>query len=386
MAPGLRRPPPARRSAQVLHAAVTARRPAPPHPSPPIDPASLQPRANVRLRTYPLPDDHGRHRRRALDRGRAGARRPGPRGPRRAGLVAGRERARRRPRAPRTSPAEPAAGLRAAVAEGARPARRRLLPPAQRRGAAPGRRHLHARRRSSRRWSPGPRAARPRRAWSTRGPARGASRWPPGAASPGADRGRGAATRSRRSPAGPTSPRPASPAAPACWSATTAAPTSARSTGARSTSATRPTCATTRSRRAGRSGSRSRPGPTGSRPASSPACTCTSSSRPPPAPARATAAPSSPPRSGSTPTTAASCASCCSGPLGGEAIHVLEPTAVPFEDAAVTAAITCFAVDRPGGRAGSGCGGWTRSPTWGRSRAAARSRPTCCASPGAGRP
>ncbi len=30
------------------------------------------------------------------------------------------------------------------------------------------------------------------------------------------------------------------------------------------------------------------------------------------------------------------------GPLGGESIHVLEPTAVPFEDAAVTAAITCF--------------------------------------------
>ena len=38
------------------------------------------------------------------------------------------------------------------------------------------------------------------------------------------------------------------------------------------------------------------------------------------------------------------------GPLGGEAIHVLEPTAVPFEDAAVTAAITCFCV----GRGGSG--------------------------------
>lgn len=31
------------------------------------------------------------------------------------------------------------------------------------------------------------------------------------------------------------------------------------------------------------------------------------------------------------------------GPLGGESIHVLEPTAVAFEDAAVTAAITCFA-------------------------------------------
>lgn len=35
------------------------------------------------------------------------------------------------------------------------------------------------------------------------------------------------------------------------------------------------------------------------------------------------------------------------GPLGGEAIHVLEPTAVPFEDAVVTAAITCFAAARP---------------------------------------
>lgn len=37
------------------------------------------------------------------------------------------------------------------------------------------------------------------------------------------------------------------------------------------------------------------------------------------------------------------------GPLGGEAIHVLEPTAVPFEDAAVTAAITCFAAGRASG-------------------------------------
>ena len=38
------------------------------------------------------------------------------------------------------------------------------------------------------------------------------------------------------------------------------------------------------------------------------------------------------------------------GPLGGEAVHVLEPTAAPFDDAAVTAAITCFRVGRaPGG-------------------------------------
>lgn len=37
------------------------------------------------------------------------------------------------------------------------------------------------------------------------------------------------------------------------------------------------------------------------------------------------------------------------GPLGGEAVHVLEPTAVPFEDAAVTAAITCFRVGRAPG-------------------------------------
>ncbi|WP_217914651.1 methyltransferase [Miltoncostaea marina] len=34
------------------------------------------------------------------------------------------------------------------------------------------------------------------------------------------------------------------------------------------------------------------------------------------------------------------------GPLGGEAVHVVEPTATPFEDAAVTAAITCFHVGR----------------------------------------
>ena len=31
------------------------------------------------------------------------------------------------------------------------------------------------------------------------------------------------------------------------------------------------------------------------------------------------------------------------GPLGGEAVHILEPTAMPFGDAAVTGAITCFA-------------------------------------------
>ncbi len=37
------------------------------------------------------------------------------------------------------------------------------------------------------------------------------------------------------------------------------------------------------------------------------------------------------------------------GPLGGEAVHVIEPTAAPFEDAAVTGAITCFAVGRPRG-------------------------------------
>jgi adenine-specific DNA-methyltransferase len=35
--------------------------------------------------------------------------------------------------------------------------------------------------------------------------------------------------------------------------------------------------------------------------------------------------------------------------LGGEAIHVLEPTAVAFEDAAVTAAITCFRAGRRSG-------------------------------------
>ncbi len=39
------------------------------------------------------------------------------------------------------------------------------------------------------------------------------------------------------------------------------------------------------------------------------------------------------------------------GPLGGEAVHVLEPTAAPFEDAAVTAAITCFRVGRAPGAA-----------------------------------
>jgi adenine-specific DNA-methyltransferase len=33
--------------------------------------------------------------------------------------------------------------------------------------------------------------------------------------------------------------------------------------------------------------------------------------------------------------------------LGGQAIHVIEPTARPFDDAAVTAAITCFRVERP---------------------------------------
>jgi hypothetical protein len=37
------------------------------------------------------------------------------------------------------------------------------------------------------------------------------------------------------------------------------------------------------------------------------------------------------------------------GSLGGEAIHVIEPTAMPFEDAAVTGAITCFRAGRQGG-------------------------------------
>ena len=35
------------------------------------------------------------------------------------------------------------------------------------------------------------------------------------------------------------------------------------------------------------------------------------------------------------------------GRMGGEAIHILEPTAMPFGDAAVTGAITCFQVERP---------------------------------------
>jgi methylase of polypeptide subunit release factors len=37
------------------------------------------------------------------------------------------------------------------------------------------------------------------------------------------------------------------------------------------------------------------------------------------------------------------------GRLGGEAVHILEPTAMPFGDAAVTGAITCFEVGRPAG-------------------------------------
>ena len=35
------------------------------------------------------------------------------------------------------------------------------------------------------------------------------------------------------------------------------------------------------------------------------------------------------------------------GRMGGEAVHILEPTAMPFGDAAVTGAITCFQVERP---------------------------------------
>ena len=118
-----------------------------------------------------------------------------------------------------------------------------------------------------------------------------------------------------------------------------------------STSATRPTSATTRSRRAGRSGWRWRArahGLEASRLAGLHVHFFLATA------ARARAgrsrAPSSPPRSGSTPTTAAWCASCCSAALGGEAIHVLEPTATPFEDAAVTAAITCFRAGRRGRR------------------------------------
>jgi adenine-specific DNA-methyltransferase len=35
------------------------------------------------------------------------------------------------------------------------------------------------------------------------------------------------------------------------------------------------------------------------------------------------------------------------GRMGGEAVHILEPTAMPFGDASVTGAITCFQVERP---------------------------------------
>ena len=72
------------------------------------------------------------------------------------------------------------------------------------------------------------------------------------------------------------------------------------------------------------------------------------------------------------------------GPLGGEAIHVLEPTAVPFDDAAVTAAITCFRGRRAGRRAHPDAPRATRSPSSGRWRAGARSRPTACGAAGAG--
>ena len=47
------------------------------------------------------------------------------------------------------------------------------------------------------------------------------------------------------------------------------------------------------------------------------------------------------------------------GDLGGQSIHVIEPTAAPFPDAAATAAITCFQVGR--NRARSNCGAFPRS-------------------------
>ncbi|MGD9696304.1 MAG: class I SAM-dependent methyltransferase [Thermoleophilia bacterium] len=37
------------------------------------------------------------------------------------------------------------------------------------------------------------------------------------------------------------------------------------------------------------------------------------------------------------------------GPLGGEAVHIVEPSAAPFSDATTTAAITCFRPGRPRG-------------------------------------
>ena len=107
------------------------------------------------------------------------------------------------------------------------------------------------------------------------------------------------------------------------------------------------TCATTRSRRCGRSGWRWRRAPTASRRAGWRACTSTSS-WPPPARLQ-------PGDAGAFITSSEwldtnygrLVRDLLLGPLGGEAIHVVEPTATPFEDAAVTAAITCFAVARP---------------------------------------
>ena len=288
-----------------------------------------------------------------------------------------------------TRPGPPAplvAALRARIGGRRRPARRGLLPPAPARAQARRRRHLHAgadRRGHGRLGGRRGRARAGRRPRRGLGPLRGGGRSPLRRGPAGR---RSSSTRSPRRSAAATSPPRASPGARGWWPATTAPRRSRpRTTPARSSSATRPTCATTRSPPGWKEwlalAARAQ-GLEASRLAGLHVHFFLATAAR--APAGRPGAPSSPPRSGSTPTTAAWCASCCWTAWAARPIHVLEPTAVPFDDAAVTAAITCFRAGRAPGRR-CGCGGSTTSAGSARSRAAGRSRPSGCARRAAGR-
>ena len=327
----------------------------------------------------PDPDDTRARLGAGAARGRPRAGRPG-----RARVVARRDRARPRARPPARRRRAAVAALRAAVAEGADPlgeAFCRLRPPELRRGDGAT-------------YTPSA-IVESMVAWAA---AEGA---PARVVDPGAGSGRFAvaagrrfgsarARRGRARPAGGRGlPRPPGGGRPrrardGARRPTTARPPSTASTGRPSTSATRPTSATTRSRPAGRSGSRSRRGRTASRRAGWPGCTSTSSSPPP----RGRA-----PGDRGAFITSSEWLDTNYGRLvrellldglGGEAIHVIEPTAMPFERRRRHRRHHLL----PRGRAAPApcaCAGSRTSGGWGPWRAGGRCRPSACARRGAGR-
>ena len=293
-----------------------------------------------------------RARSRSREPARLGAR-PGRSGPR-----AGR---RRRPRMVRArvgagARSRPARARRRGPARGPVPHRRGrrsagggVLPAAQPRAEAPGRGHLHAagHRRVDGRLGRGRRPAgtgrRPgrglgtlrggRRAPLPAGPGRGGGAGSRGGhllpRPPGGGRARRARPRGgRRLPGAPARRPPPTARAPSTW-------------------ATRRTCATTRSRPAWKEWLTLTAARTAWRRASSPGCTCTSSWPPRCGPGRGDRGAFITSSEWLDTNYGAARARAAPRPLGGEAVHILEPTAMPFDDAAVTAAITCFRVERP---------------------------------------